>query len=183
MTGRGRMLHLTPDSYRRMPWANGRGQTVELWREEGPEGLRLRLSMAAVVEDGPFSIFPGIERNLTVLSGPGFRLRGEGIALDCRPLRPVAFPGDVPVSAAATGGRRSEDFNVMTARGLPLPEVSVAAAPAVLPGGGRIAVFTLDPARVGGRTLGAQDLLLLDGAARLEAGRVIAVRLPGWPPA
>ena len=72
------MRHLTPSDYVAMPWANGRGQTVEMLREVGPDGgLLLRLSMASVVEDGPFSIFPGVERNLTVISGPGFDLLGE----------------------------------------------------------------------------------------------------------
>ena len=76
--------HLTPAGYRRQPWANGRGVTVELARADGPDGLIWRLSMATVAEDGPFSLFPGIERNLTVISGPGFHLRGDGIALDAR---------------------------------------------------------------------------------------------------
>ena len=33
--------HLTPAGYRAMPWANGRGQTVELWRLDGPKGHTL----------------------------------------------------------------------------------------------------------------------------------------------
>ena len=80
------MKHLTPADYRTQPWANGRGQTVELLRLERDGVLHLRLSMATVAEDGPFSIFPGIDRNLTVISGPGFDLRGDGLALTCAPL-------------------------------------------------------------------------------------------------
>ena len=95
------MRHLTTADYLTMPWANGRGTTVELLREDGPEGLLFRLSMASVIEDGPFSILPGIERNLTVLSGPGFRLQGAGLSLICAPLVPVSFPGDLAARADA----------------------------------------------------------------------------------
>ena len=75
-----------------------RAVTVEMLRvEEG--GLKWRLSRASVVEDGDFSLFAGIERNLTVISGPGFDLIGERLHLAARPLLPVAFAGDVAVRA------------------------------------------------------------------------------------
>ncbi|TKA96936.1 HutD family protein [Cereibacter changlensis] len=92
-----------------MPWANGRGVTVEMLRVEGPSGLLFRLSRASVVEDGPFSIFPGVERVLTVISGPGFDLLGER-RLRCDPLAPVAFPGDEALAASGVRGpsRRPE---------------------------------------------------------------------------
>ena len=86
------MRHLTQAHYTRQAWKNGRGTTTELWRLERDGQLLVRLSRAAVVEDGPFSLFPGIERNLTVLSGPGFRLTGGGLDFRCEPLVPVAFP-------------------------------------------------------------------------------------------
>jgi environmental stress-induced protein Ves len=148
-------------------------------REDGPEGLLLRLSMASVVEDGPFSVFPGIERNLTVISGPGFRLEGE-VTAECRPLEPVAFAGDVAVRAVATGGVPSEDFNVMTARALPRPEVTVLHGPQSLPAGGRLCLFALEGVAVNGVALAPQDLLILEGPATIAAGAtVIAVRLTG----
>ena len=73
---------LTSTDFRTMPWANGKGVTVEMLKIEDQGRLVLRLSRAMVVESGPFSLFPGIERNLTVLSGPGFDLQGE--ALNCK---------------------------------------------------------------------------------------------------
>ena len=116
--------HLTPADYTVMPWANGRDTTIEMLREVGPDGgLLLRLSMASVVVDGPFSIFPGVERNLTVISGPGFDLAGE-TRIKASPLVPLAFPGDVPMAAAGVTAP-SDDFNVMTARGLPSDRKSV----------------------------------------------------------
>jgi environmental stress-induced protein Ves len=109
------MKHLTCADYRTMPWANGKGTTVELLRVDGPQGLLWRLSMASVVEDGPFSMLPGIDRNLTVVTGPGFRLNGPGVDLTCAPLVPVSFPGDVAVTALDVTAP-SDDFNVMTDR-------------------------------------------------------------------
>src|SRR3989338_5597281 len=90
--------HLTPADYTTMPWANGKGVTVEMLRvEEG--GLKWRLSRASLVENGDFSAFPGIERNLTVISGPGFDLVAQGLHLPACPLQPVAFAGDAARAA------------------------------------------------------------------------------------
>ena len=168
------MIHLTPADYRSQPWKNGRGTTVEMWRLEREGALLVRLSRAAVVEDGPFSLFPGVERNLTVLTGPGFRLTGPGIDLRCAPLAPVAFPGDVAVVATETAGQASDDFNVMTARDLPRPEVQVITAAATLAEGGTLAIFALAPGTAAGQNLATYDLLLTDTAVSLS-GPAIAV--------
>lgn len=171
------MRHLTTVDYTRQPWKNGKGVTVELARHEKDGALLWRLSMATVAEDGPFSLFPGIERNLTVLTGPGFRLTGEGMALECRPLVPVAFPGDVAVHAEGTGGHTSTDFNVMTARNLPRPDVAVIHGPADLPAGALLALFALGPADLPDRSLAAHDLILTEGPLRLLSGSALAIRL------
>ena len=170
------MRHLTPADYRAMPWANGRGTTVEMLREVGPDGaLLLRLSMASVVEDGPFSIFPGVERNLTVISGPGFDLVAGESRFRAAPLQPLAFAGDVSIAAAGVM-TPCDDFNVMTARGLPQPEVRVVQAGNVMPHpAGFLAVFALGPAVVSGLRLGKHDLLITDQGAHLSGGPCIVV--------
>jgi environmental stress-induced protein Ves len=173
------MRHLTTADYRTMPWANGRGTTVELLREDGPDGLLFRLSMASVIEDGPFSVFPGIERNLTVISGPGFRLDGPGLSLPCKPLVPVAFAGDLPLLAAGTGRIASVDFNVMTARALPRPDVAVHHAPVTLPAGGTLYLFALDLGVINSLPVQRHDLVITEAVAQIDgAGQVIAVRRP-----
>jgi uncharacterized protein len=176
------LRHLTTADYTRQPWKNGRGTTTELWRLERDGKLLVRLSRAAVVEDGPFSLFPGIERNLTVLSGPGFRLTGSGLDFRCEPLVPVAFPGDVALQATETDGMQSDDFNVMTARDLPKPRVIIAQNDR-LSAGGSLALYALGPCQANGVTLAGNDLLLTDEAVTLKGDwPVIAVRLASLPP-
>lgn len=106
--------------HRRMPWKNGRGETVEVWVHPPGKGLDdfgWRVSMAAVVEDGDFSIFPGIDRTLAVLSGDGVELSIEGGAsrLLTTQSAPLSFPADVAVRARLPGGPIT-DLNVMTRR-------------------------------------------------------------------
>lgn len=167
--------HLTPADYTTMPWANGKGSTIEMLREDGPEGLKWRLSRASVVENGPFSLFAGIERNLTVLTGPGFDLVGDGVHLTARPLVPVTFAGDIALRAEGVTAP-SDDFNVMTARSLPRPEVAVLTGRAQVPAGGVLAVYALQATVVNGRAMGAQDLILTEAAIRVD-GQVVVVRL------
>ncbi|MEO6301151.1 MAG: HutD family protein [Paracoccaceae bacterium] len=166
--------HLTHEDYCTMPWANGAGVTVEMMRVERDGTLKWRLSRASVVEDGAFSVFPGIERNLTVISGPGFDLVGQGVSLTARPFVPVGFAGDLAIRAQGVAGP-SDDFNVMTARSMPKPEVRVMDG-GHLAEGGTLAVFALEAAQVGGVALARYDLLLTDQAAEV-IGRVIAVRI------
>lgn len=174
------MIHLTPAEYRTQPWKNGRGTTTELLHLTDPAGKTLlRLSRASVVEDGPFSLFPGIERNLTVLTGAGFRLTGPGLDLRCDPLVPVAFPGDVAVAATDTNGQPSDDFNVMTARHLPRPEVSVV-RDQFLPAAGNLALYALGPCTVNAVPTATGDLLITTEPAHLSGdGFLIAVRYFG----
>lgn len=159
---------LGPEDFRQMPWANGKGITTELAREDRDGRMLWRLSRASVVEDGPFSIFLGVERNLTVLTGPGFVLTGQGISLEARPYNPVAFAGDIPVVASGVVAP-SEDFNVMTDRSLPKPRVEVIFGRQLLdPDTGRLAVYWPEVAR----------LLISDEAVEVAELPAIAVWLP-----
>lgn len=166
--------HLTPSDYKTMPWANGKGVTVEMLRIEVTGAVKWRLSRASVVENGDFSLFAGINRNLTVITGPGFDLVGADGVLPARPLHPVAFPGDVAIRAEGVTAA-SDDFNVMTAADLPKPDVQVITTPTDLAPGGTLAIFALDSGTAGGVALGRYDLLLTDQAVSLS-GPSIAVR-------
>ena len=121
---------LTGADFRRLPWQNGRGTTLELIRRDDPAGALLwRLSVADVVEPGPFSPLPGIDRVITLIDGEGFDLdfagARPGVAL--RSFEPLAFSGDWQTTATVVHGP-SRDFNVMTARGKLAAEVNVVGA-------------------------------------------------------
>jgi environmental stress-induced protein Ves len=106
------------NDYAPMPWRNGLGTTVELAREHGPgeAGFLWRLSRADVVESGPFSNFPGIDRTLLLLSGAGFTLgfRGGEVVLDKR-YQIARFPGDERTECRLADGP-CKDFNIMVDR-------------------------------------------------------------------
>jgi len=111
---------LRSSTYRRMPWKNGGGETVEI--AVSPDGAALsdfdwRISMAAVATDGPFSIFAGIDRTLSILDGNGMSLTigGEAPVLLTQDSAPLAFPADISVSATLADGPIL-DLNVMTRR-------------------------------------------------------------------
>ncbi|NTF30648.1 HutD family protein [Rhizobium skierniewicense] len=112
---------LRSSNYKYMPWKNGGGETVEIAvfpPDASVETFDWRISMAAVAGDGPFSIFPGIDRTLSILNGNGMSLRmdGQEPVLMTLSSPPLAFPADVPVEATLVDGPIS-DLNVMTRRG------------------------------------------------------------------
>ncbi|MFG6084091.1 HutD family protein [Paracoccus litorisediminis] len=112
---------LRASDHRRMPWKNGRGETVEIAvfpEAAGLDDFQWRVSMAGVTEDGEFSIFPGIDRTLAVLSGEGIELHvaGRGPQRLTRDYDPLAFPADAPTAARLVQGPIT-DLNVMTRRG------------------------------------------------------------------
>lgn len=158
---------LTAVDFRRLPWANGRGTTLELVRHDDATGALLcRLSVADVVEPGPFSTLPGIDRVITLIGGDGFDLDFGGarppVAL--RPFEPLAFSGDWSTTATAVHGP-SRDFNVMTARGKIAAEVELARTIV------RRADLTYVFAAHGGATV------ITDGATvRAEVGELIECR-------
>ncbi|QTD45723.1 HutD/Ves family protein [Ottowia testudinis] len=118
------------------PWKNGGGATREIvcWPPGAAlDGFDWRISVATIAADGPFSVFPGIDRSITLLAGDGVLLHGAHAThrLDA-PLAPFAFAGESPIHATLLGGA-SEDFNVMTRRGRCRAQVSVWRAAAELP--------------------------------------------------
>ncbi len=95
------------------PWRNGGGVTRELlaWPDAGD--WRVRMSVAQVAQDGPFSRFPGVQRWFAVLDGAGVRLRLDATthALT-RDSRPFEFDGGAATDCELIAGP-TQDFNLM----------------------------------------------------------------------
>ena len=104
----------------RVPWKNGGGTTAEVAafpEGSGFETFGWRLSMADVASDGPFSLFPGIDRTLIVVEGSGIELDVEGIAYALDTASPkLTFSGDDITTGRLLSGP-IRDLNVMTRRG------------------------------------------------------------------
>lgn len=102
-----------------MPWKNGGGVTTEIlaWPPEaGFDDFDWRISMAQVAAGGPFSVFPGIDRTLTVLSGSMRLAVGGAAPVELSPFaEPHGFSGDAQTEATLVDGPVL-DFNVMTRR-------------------------------------------------------------------
>ncbi len=103
---------LKQSDYQKMPWKNGRGTTSEIAiSNPGPE-FDWRLSMAEIVESGPFSSFNGMDRILTLLEGPEIQImHQESGGEKTLPLYwPYHFSGDWKTEAIVSGKGRDLNF-------------------------------------------------------------------------
>jgi environmental stress-induced protein Ves len=101
------------------PWKNGGGvtrQVVVSPPEAGLSDFHWRVSMAVVGSDGPFSMFPDVDRMLWLLSGGGVELlRQDGSRDVLHPGQRLDFSAEESIIARLLGGP-VEDLNVMTDR-------------------------------------------------------------------
>jgi uncharacterized protein len=97
------ITRLDPKAYRRTPWKNGGGVTVDIadaYRPGATPGdwnaMLWRLGRTEVIAPGPFSDLSGYDRVLTLIDGRGLVLEiAGGETLDVRaPFRPVRFRGE-----------------------------------------------------------------------------------------
>ena len=96
------------------PWKNGGGTTRELLAWPDADRWRVRLSVAEVAADGPFSRFDGVQRWFAVLGGAGVRLVVDGVTHTLTaPSEPFAFDGAAATQCTLPGGA-TQDFNLMT---------------------------------------------------------------------
>ena len=111
------MLTIHADQVPAQAWRNGGGHTRELLARPAGADWRLRLSLADIDADGPFSEFPGVERWFAVVRGAGVRLRfadGErALHVGDAPLR---FDGAAAPGCALIAGP-TRDLNLMLRAG------------------------------------------------------------------
>ncbi|MGV8941465.1 MAG: HutD family protein [Lysobacter sp.] len=117
---------LPASHYRRERWRNQLGWTREIYKS-GTHGLGTdqdagqdwdwRLSIAEIERDAAFSTFPGVDRELVLLSGNGLRLRfNDGETVELQPPHDKhRFSGERAVSGELVDGL-THDFNLMWRR-------------------------------------------------------------------
>ncbi|MBB5205149.1 hypothetical protein HNQ51_002468 [Inhella inkyongensis] len=99
------------------PWRNGGGATRELLAWPPGADWRLRISLADIDRDGPFSAFPGVQRHFAVLEGAGVQLQLADQTLALTPAsRPLGFDGALAPDCRLINGP-TRDLNLML-RGL-----------------------------------------------------------------
>lgn len=158
------LRHLPATGYDNQPWKNGQGWTEEvLLLPDGADrdAFDLRISRAAIVDDAPFSAFPGVDRIITVIEGDGLVLEfgDETVTLDR--LAPFRFDsGRAPVGRPR--GTAVRVLNVMAARGVwRLDPAWVQDAARATTTASPTVVYALAPSLVvGGLSLAAGDTAL-----------------------
>lgn len=116
--GDSRSWVIPANEYRRERWRNQRGWTREILRSPEHGQWDWRLSIAEIEDDAEFSLFPGIERELVLLSGNGLRLHfADGQMHELQPPHDkLRFSGERAVRGKLIDGP-THDFNLMWRRG------------------------------------------------------------------
>ncbi|MGT2437817.1 HutD/Ves family protein [Bradyrhizobium betae] len=115
---------LTSEDYTRSPWKNGGGIFTDIagaWRADAPvkdwNSLLWRFASTPIVELGPFSHMPGIDRLQMVVNGRGLVLRSPTQDFDERaPFTAVRFTGEMEIVTVLEAGP-VEVVNLMARRG------------------------------------------------------------------
>ncbi len=99
-----------------IPWKNGGGKTTEIYLIQVKGQIIFRLSIGLIASDGPFSLYPGINRTISLLAGAGFTLISPDseIVIDDN-LAVHAFSGETSVECRLKNNE-CLDFNTMVNR-------------------------------------------------------------------
>jgi environmental stress-induced protein Ves len=119
-------------------WKNNGGWTRELLAWPHPAQWTLRISVADIEADGPFSAFEGVQRWFAVLSGHGVRLYDYELHPGSEIL---SFDGALAPDCELVDGP-TRDFNLMHRRGQGRMRVQAADEPLVPPLGQWLGLFS-----------------------------------------
>lgn len=98
-------------------WRNGGGWTRELLAAPAGAGWRVRVSVADIESDGPFSAFPAVQRHFAVLQGAGVELTIDGARHTVTRGGPaLCFDGAVATTCRLLDGP-TRDLNLMVREG------------------------------------------------------------------
>ncbi len=176
------LTFLDPAQYRRTPWKNGGGVTIDIAGAYRPgavpggwDAMLWRFGRTRIERPGPFYDLPGFERVLAVIEGEGLVLHRHGRPpLDARtPFRPVRFAGEWPIVSELTAGPVGV-LNILADRrhyaiDMSFPEPGTAQTVAA----GRAIVLALGAARLA--IDGREIALAADAACAWESGAPVAL--------
>jgi uncharacterized protein len=111
------MIHVVRlDDAPPQPWKNGGGSTQELLAWPTVTDWIVRMSVAHIEQDGPFSAFAGIDRWFAVVSGAGVALEiaGDIVTLGTQSA-PLHFDGAAAPACTLLNGP-TQDLNLMVRR-------------------------------------------------------------------
>lgn len=92
---------LDPAGYRRTPWKNGGGTTVDIAAANGV----WQFGRTPIVKPGAFSDYTGFNRVQALVAGSGLVLETPEGEIDVRqPFRPVRFKGETPITSRLEAG-------------------------------------------------------------------------------
>ena len=110
-------------------WRNGGGLTRELLAWPAGEDWQVRISVAEIEADGPFSCFPGVQRWFSVLQGAGVELSVGGQRHRMhRGDAPLCFAGDAATACRLLDGP-TRDLNFMLRRATGVMAIAVDGQP------------------------------------------------------
>lgn len=92
---------LDPSRFRRTPWKNGGGITVDIAEQDDV----WRFGRTPITAAGPFSDYAGFDRLQVLVAGRGLVLDTPDGEIDVRtPFKPVRFTGETPITSRLEAG-------------------------------------------------------------------------------
>lgn len=132
---------LNKEQFTKMAWKNGKGETLELVRQDDELGMAYRISQAQVIENGEFSSFEGLQRFLVLIAGNGITLTHHSLQCSSHNqlnqlLDIASFDGAATTTAQLTAGAitdlnimfRAEDYQAQVSAAYPAQEMAIAAS-------------------------------------------------------
>jgi len=95
------ITELDPAQYRRTPWKNGGGTTIDIAEQDDV----WRFGRTPITAPGPFSDYSGFDRLQVLVAGRGLVLETPDGEIDVRaPFKPVRFAGETPIRSRLEAG-------------------------------------------------------------------------------
>lgn len=91
------------------PWPNGGGTARDLMMWPGVDDWRVRVALAEITTDGPFSVYPKVQRVFAIVGGGAVELSIAGALHHVRPgaSESLVFDGGAATTCRRVGGKSS----------------------------------------------------------------------------